>query len=40
MFEKRTAAYHDATHEFPMIYGDYFYLEALLRVTGQALFIW
>lgn len=40
LLEKGTAAYHDATHEFPMIYGDYFYLEALLRVTGQALFIW
>ncbi|ERL64287.1 glycoside hydrolase family 88 protein [Schleiferilactobacillus shenzhenensis] len=40
LLAKGTAAFHDDRHEFPMIYGDYFYLEGLLRLTGQALFIW
>ncbi len=35
-----TAAYHDAEHEFSIIYGDYYFLEALMKLTGRELFIW
>ena len=35
-----TAAYHDKTHEFSIIYGDYYYLEALMKFSGNALPIW
>ncbi len=37
---KCTAAYHDKEHEFSIIYGDYYYLEALMKLTGKDLFIW
>lgn len=35
-----TAAYHDKEHEFPIIYGDYYYIEAIWKLTGRELFIW
>ncbi|MCC8103351.1 MAG: glycoside hydrolase family 88 protein [Clostridiales bacterium] len=35
-----TAAYHDAEHEYSIIYGDYYFLEALMKLTGEDLFIW
>lgn len=35
-----SAAYHDARHHFPMIYADYFYTEALLRLKGAELPVW
>jgi len=35
-----TAAYHDAEHEYSIIYGDYYFLEALMKLTGKELFIW
>ncbi len=35
-----TAAYHDETHEFHIVYGDYFYLEALLKLKGSDFRIW
>lgn len=36
-----TEAYHrPATYEVPLIYSDYFFTEALLRLEGQALFLW
>lgn len=37
---KCSAAYHDDRHEFSIIYGDYFFLEALLKLVGKELFIW
>lgn len=40
LLEKCTAAYHDEAHEFSIIYGDYYYIEAILKLTGQELFIW
>lgn len=40
LLENCTSAYHDKNHNFPMIYGDYFFIEALFRLTGEALFIW
>lgn len=38
--EKCTAAYHDKEHEFSIIYGDYYFIEAILKLTGKELFIW
>lgn len=40
LLEKCTAAYHDQDHEYPIIYGDYYFIEAILRLTGDELFIW
>lgn len=40
ILEKCTAAYHDEKHEFSIIYGDYFFIEAIWKLTGQELFIW
>ncbi len=40
IIEKCTAAYHDEKHEFALIYGDYFFIEAIWKLTGQELFIW
>ena len=40
LLEKCTAAYHDDRHEFPIIYGDYYFIEAIFRLTGEELFIW
>ncbi len=38
--QKCTAAYHDREHEFTIIYGDYFFIEAIWKLTGQELFLW
>ena len=35
-----TAAYHDKEHEFAIIYGDYYFVEAIWKLTGRELFIW
>ncbi|MGN1147350.1 MAG: glycoside hydrolase family 88 protein, partial [Lachnospiraceae bacterium] len=40
ILEKCTAAYHDKNHEFSIIYGDYYFIEAIWKLTGQELFIW
>ncbi len=40
LLTKCTAAYHDDKHEFSIIYGDYFFLEALMKLTDKELFIW
>ncbi len=32
--------YHGEAHNIPLVYGDYFYMEAILRLTGQAAFLW
>lgn len=40
LLEKCTAAYHDQEHEFSIIYGDYFFIEAVWKLAGRELFIW
>lgn len=40
LLEKCTAAFHDKQHEFPIIYGDYYFIEAVLRLTEQEIFLW
>ncbi len=37
---KCTAAYHDKNHEFSIIYGDFFYIEALCKVTSKGKHMW
>lgn len=38
--EKCTAAYHDQNHEFSIIYGDYYFIEAIWKLTGEEVFLW
>lgn len=40
LLEKCTAAYHDKEHEFTIIYGDYYFIEAIWKLVGEELFIW
>lgn len=40
LIEKCTAAYHDKNHEFTIIYGDYYFIEAIWKLMGKELFIW
>lgn len=40
LLEKCTAAFHDKEHEFPIIYGDYYFIEAIFRLTGEEIFVW
>lgn len=40
LLEKCTAAYHDKEHEFSIIYGDYYFIEAMMKLEGRDLFIW
>ena len=35
-----SADYHGSQHNVNFTYGDYFFYEALLKLTGQGLFIW
>ena len=40
LLEKCTAAFHDEDHEFSIIYGDYYFIEAIWKLTGEEIFIW
>lgn len=40
LLEKCTAAYHDKEHEFSIIYGDYYFVEALMKLAGKEIFVW
>ena len=40
LLEKCTAAYNEPDHNFPMIYADYYFIEAIWKLTGDELFIW
>ena len=33
-------AYHDERHEYPIIYGDFFFMEALFKLKGSGIFMW
>ncbi len=35
-----TAAYHDQNHNFSMMYADYYYIEAITKLTGDGAFFW
>lgn len=38
--EKCTVTYHDKSHENSLIYGDYYFIEAIWKLTGQESFMW
>lgn len=40
ILEKCTAAYHNQDHEYNIIYGDYFFMEAIFKLKGNDVFIW
>lgn len=40
LIENCTAAYHDKEHNFSIIYGDYYFIEAIFKLTGEGLFLW
>ena len=40
LVEKCTAAYHDAEHEFTIIYGDYYFIEGIWKLMQKELMIW
>nr|WP_314465391.1 glycoside hydrolase family 88 protein [uncultured Clostridium sp.] len=40
LLENCSAAYHDTRHNFPMIYADYYFIEAVLKLADKELFIW
>lgn len=40
LLEKCTAAYHDKEHEYSIIYGDYYFIEAIMKLADKELFIW
>lgn len=40
ILEKCSAAFHHEKHEFSIIYGDYYFIEAIWKLTGQEIFIW
>ena len=35
-----SAAYHERRHNFPIIYGDYYFTEAILKILGKETFLW
>lgn len=40
LLEKCTAAYHNDEHEFSIIYGDYYFLEALMKLQENDILLW
>ena len=35
-----SAAYHNQRHHFTMVYADYYFIEALYKLTGKGILIW
>ena len=40
LIEKCSASYHDKEHEFTIIYGDYYFIEAIFKLMDKEIFIW
>ena len=40
ILQKCTGAYHASEHEFCIIYGDYYFMEALFKLKGNDVFLW
>lgn len=40
ILQKCSGAYHSAEHEYSIIYGDFFFLEALLKCQGNDHYMW
>ena len=35
-----TGAYHSDIHHFSMVYADYYFIEALYKLTGTGILLW
>ena len=40
ILENGSVAYHDEKHNFPIVYGDYYFTEAVFKLCGKELFMW
>lgn len=40
ILQKCSAAYHNPEHETTIIYGDYYFIEAIFKLKGDDIFIW
>lgn len=40
LLEKCSSLYDESRHEYPLIYGDYYFIEAIWKLTGKELFVW
>lgn len=40
ILQKCTGAYHAPEHEFCIIYGDYYFMEAIFKLKGNDVFLW
>ena len=40
LLERCTVAYNGCQHNIPLLYADYFFIEALLKLADQELFVW
>ncbi len=40
ILEGCTAAYHDKAHHFNIIYGDYYFMEAIFKLKGEDILLW
>lgn len=38
--DRCTASYKEAVHEYPIIYGDFYFVEAVLKINGHAIDMW
>ncbi|MDL2301502.1 glycoside hydrolase family 88 protein [Lachnospiraceae bacterium OttesenSCG-928-D06] len=38
--QKCTGAYHDKKHEFSIIYGDYYFMEAIFKLKSVSTYLW
>lgn len=40
ILENGTGAYHSTEHHFNIIYGDYYFIEAIFKLKGNDIFLW
>lgn len=40
LLERCSAAYHGSDHNIPIIYGDYYFIEGVLKLADKDLFMW
>ena len=40
LVERCSQSYHEEGHNFPIVYADYYYIEAIWKLTGEEIFLW
>ncbi len=40
LVERCSQSYHEEGHNFPIVYADYYYMEAIWKLTGEEIFLW